>query len=123
MNIEEFRDYCLEKPGVSEEMPFGPDTLVFKVGGKIFALTDINTFASINLKCDPERAVELRDQFDFIRPGYHMSKKHWNTVLLESGLSNAMLQELIDHSYALVYAGLSRLDKLKVLGDYYNSES
>ena len=123
MNIEEFRDYCLEKPGVSEEMPFGPDTLVFKVGGKIFALTDINTFASINLKCDPGRAVELRDQFDFIRPGYHMSKKHWNTVLLESGLSNAMLQELIDHSYALVYAGLSRLDKLKVLGDYYNSES
>ena len=123
MNIEEFRDYCLEKPGVSEEMPFGPDILVFKVGGKIFALTDINTFASINLKCDPERAVELRDQFDFIRPGYHMSKKHWNTVLLESGLSNAMLQELIDHSYALVYAGLSRLDKLKVLGDYYNSES
>ena len=123
MNIEEFRDYCLEKPGVSEEMPFGPDILVFKVGWKIFALTDINTFASINLKCDPERAVELRDQFDFIRPGYHMSKKHWNTVLLESGLSNAMLQELIDHSYALVYAGLSRLDKLKVLGDYYNSES
>ena len=123
MNIEEFRDYCLEKPGVSEEMPFGPDTLVFKVGGKIFALTDINTFASINLKCDPGRAVELRDQFDFIRPGYHMSKKHWNTVLLESGLSNAMLQELIDHSYALVYAGLSRVDKLKVLGDYYNSES
>jgi predicted DNA-binding protein (MmcQ/YjbR family) len=123
VNIEEFRDYCLEKPGVSEEMPFGPDILVFKVGGKIFALTDINTFASINLKCDPERAVELRDQFDFIRPGYHMSKKHWNTVLLESGLSNAMLQEMIDHSYALVYAGLSRLDKLKVLGDYYNSES
>ena len=123
MNIEEFRDYCLEKPGVSEEMPFGPDILVFKVGGKIFALTDINTFASINLKCDPGRAVELRDQFDFIRPGYHMSKKHWNTVLLESGLSNAMLQELIDHSYALVYAGLSRVDKLKVLGDYYNSES
>ena len=114
MNIEEFRDYCLEKPGVSEEMPFGPDTLVFKVGGKIFALTDINTFASINLKCDPGRAVELRDQFDFIRPGYHMSKKHWNTVLLESGLSNAMLQEMIDHSYALVYAGLSRRDKLKV---------
>ena len=114
MNIEEFRDYCLEKPGVSEEMPFGPDTLVFKVGGKIFALTDINTFASINLKCDPGRAVELRDQFDFIRPGYHMSKNHWNTVLLESGLSNAMLQEMIDHSYALVYAGLSRRDKLKV---------
>jgi predicted DNA-binding protein (MmcQ/YjbR family) len=123
VNIEEFRDYCLEKPGVREEMPFGPDTLVFKVGGKIFALTDIDTFDSINLKCNPERAVKLRDQYDFIKPGYHMSKKHWNTVLLVSALSNAMLQELIDHSYALVYAGLSKLDKLKVLGDYYNSEN
>jgi predicted DNA-binding protein (MmcQ/YjbR family) len=123
MNIEEFRDYCLEKVGVTEELPFGPDTLVFKVGGKIFALTDINTFASINLKCDPERAVELRDQFDFIKPGYHMSKKHWNTVLLDSAISNAMLQELIDHSYGLVYAGLSKLVKLKVLGEFYDSQA
>jgi predicted DNA-binding protein (MmcQ/YjbR family) len=123
VNIEEFRDFCLEKPGVREEMPFGPDTLVFKVGGKIFALTDIDTFASINLKCDPARAVELRDQFDYIKPGYHMSKKHWNTVLLDSAVSNAQLKEMIDHSYALVYAGLSRLDKLKVLADNDKSES
>jgi predicted DNA-binding protein (MmcQ/YjbR family) len=123
MNIEEFRDYCLEKIGVTEDMPFGGDTLVFKVGGKIFALTDINTFASVNLKCDPERAVELRDQFEFIKPGYHMSKKHWNTVLLDSAISNKQLQELIDHSYGLVYAGLPQLAKLKVLGDFYNSQS
>jgi predicted DNA-binding protein (MmcQ/YjbR family) len=123
MNIEEFRDYCLEKVGVTEEMPFGPDVLVFKVGGKIFALTDINTFASINLKCDPERAVELRDQYEFIRPGYHMSKKHWNTMLLDSSVSNILLKELIDHSYGLVYAGLPKLVKLKLLGEFYDSRT
>jgi predicted DNA-binding protein (MmcQ/YjbR family) len=121
MNIEEYRDYCLEKPGVSEETPFGPDTLVFKVGGKIFALTDLNSFASINLKCDPEKAVELRDQFDFIKPGYHMNKKHWNTVLLESSLTNTLLKELIDHSYDLVFAGLPKLIKLQVLHESYKA--
>jgi predicted DNA-binding protein (MmcQ/YjbR family) len=109
MNIEEFRDYCLDKTAVTEDMPFGEDTLVFKVGGKIFALTDINSFASVNLKCNPERAVELRDQFAFITPGYHMNKKHWNTVLLDSPISNAQLKELIDHSYGLVYAALPKL--------------
>jgi predicted DNA-binding protein (MmcQ/YjbR family) len=123
MNIEEFRDYCLEKIGVTEDMPFGEDTLVFKVGGKIFALTNINSFTSINLKCDPEKAVELRDQFGFIRPGYHMNKKHWNTVLLDNSLSNAMLKELIDHSYGLVYAGLPKLVRLKVLGDHYDART
>jgi predicted DNA-binding protein (MmcQ/YjbR family) len=104
-------------------MPFGVETLVFKVGGKIFALTDINSFASINLKCDPENAVELRDQYPFIKPGYHMNKKHWNTVLLDSSLSNTLLKELIDHSYGLVYAGLPKLVKLKVLAGYYNEQS
>jgi predicted DNA-binding protein (MmcQ/YjbR family) len=123
MNIEEFRDYCLDKTGVTEDMPFGENTLVFKVGGKIFALTDINSFASVNLKCNPERAVELRDQFAFITPGYHMNKKHWNTVLLDSSLSNTLLKELIDHSYGLVYAGLPKLVKLKVLAGYYNEQS
>lgn len=119
MNIEEFRDYCLQKPGVTEDTPFGVDTLVFKVGGKMFALTDINTFASINLKCDPERAVELRDQYAFVQPGYHMNKKHWNTVLLDSPISRALLTDLIDHSYNLVYAGLPKLVQLKVMGEYY----
>ncbi|SNC62549.1 Predicted DNA-binding protein, MmcQ/YjbR family [Hymenobacter gelipurpurascens] len=108
MNIEEFRDYCLLKAGVTEETPFGPETLVFKVGGKVFALTDIDTFGSINLKCDPERAQELREQYDYVLPGYHMNKKHWNTVLIGTGASVGLLRELIDHSYDLVRASLPR---------------
>ncbi|GEO06656.1 hypothetical protein AAE02nite_43200 [Adhaeribacter aerolatus] len=108
MNIEEFREYCLVKPGVTEETPFGIDTLVFKVGGKIFALTDINTFASINLKCDPEKAVELRERYDAIKPGYHMNKKHWNTVMLAGTINDRLLRELIDHSYSLVAASLPK---------------
>ena len=121
MNIEEFRDYCLAKSGVTEEMPFGPDTLVFKVGGKVFALTDINTFSSINLKCDPERAIALRDQFESIKPGYHMNKKHWNTVVLDSQISNNLLLELIDHSYHLVYSGLKKSEQLKLMTNFYDS--
>ena len=108
MNIEDFRDYCLLKPGVTEETPFGPDFLVFKVAGKVFALTDINTFGSINLKCDPERAQELRDQHEYVLPGYHMNKKHWNTVLIGTGAPERQLRELIDHSYELVRASLSK---------------
>lgn len=108
MNIEDFRDYCLLKAGVTEETPFGPNTLVFKVVGKVFALTDIDTFGSINLKCDPERAVELREQHDYVLPGYHMNKKHWNTILIGTGVSNAQLSELIDHSYDLVRASLPK---------------
>jgi len=121
MNIEEFRDYCLAKPGVSEEMPFGPDTLVFKVGGKIFALTDINTFASINLKCEPIKALQLREEYDAIKPGYHMNKKHWNTVLINGQIRYSLLMELIDHSYNLVYAGLTKSEKIKMLNNFYNS--
>ncbi|WP_310396349.1 MmcQ/YjbR family DNA-binding protein [Hymenobacter sp.] len=108
MNIEDFRDYCLAKPGVTEETPFGPATLVFKVGGKIFALTDIDTFGSINLKCDPERAVELREAHDYVLPGFHMNKKHWNTVLVGTGASISQLRALIDHSYELVLASLPK---------------
>ena len=108
MHIEDFRDYCLLKTGVTEETPFGPDTLVFKVGGKIFALTDLNTFASINLKCAPERATELREQHDYVLPGYHMNKKHWNTVQIGTGIRDGQLRELIDHSYNLVRASLPK---------------
>ncbi|RFP66651.1 MmcQ/YjbR family DNA-binding protein [Hymenobacter lapidiphilus] len=108
MHIEDFRDYCLLKPGVTEQTPFGPDTLVFKVGSKIFALTDLNIFGSINLKCDPERAMELREQHEYVRPGYHMNKKHWNTVLIGTGIPSVQLRELIDHSYDLVRASLPR---------------
>jgi predicted DNA-binding protein (MmcQ/YjbR family) len=108
MNIEEFRDYCLAKPGVTDGTPFGPETLVFKVGGKMFALTDIDTFGSVNLKCDPERAAELREAHDYVLPGYHMSKVHWNTVLIGTGIPERQLRELIDHSYELVKASLPK---------------
>ena len=115
MHIEEFRDYCMAKAGVTEGTPFGPETLVFKVGGKIFALTDIDTFGSINLKCDPERAIELREAHDFVLPGYHMNKKHWNTVLVGSGASRGQLCELIDHSYDLVLASLPKAMRAEMI--------
>ena len=79
MNIEEYREYCIGKPGVTEGFPFDLNTLVFKVMGKMFALTNVDLFVSINLKCDPDYAIELREQYEGIKPGYHMSKKHWNT--------------------------------------------
>lgn len=108
MNIELFRQLCLAKPGVTEETPFGPETLVYKVVGKIFALTGLDTFESVNLKCDPERAVELRETHDGIMPGYHMNKKHWNTVLTDGSVKDALIRELLDHSYALVVASLPK---------------
>ncbi len=108
MNIERFRQLCLQKAGVTEEMPFGPDTLVFKVCGKIFALTDLDTFSRVNLKCDPGRAVELREEHAGITPGYHMNKQHWNTVSTDGSVKDALLMELLDHSYALVVASLPR---------------
>ncbi|GAB2965324.1 MmcQ/YjbR family DNA-binding protein [Hymenobacter coalescens] len=114
MNIEELRDYCLAKPGTTEETPFGPDTLVFKVGGKIYALTSIDDYGSVNLKCDPERATQLREQYDFVVPGYHMNKKHWNTVLIGTGITVRQLQELIDHSYDLVRASLPKAVQAKL---------
>jgi predicted DNA-binding protein (MmcQ/YjbR family) len=108
MNIEQFRQLCLEKPGTTEETPFGPDTLVFKVAGKIFALAGMEPFTSINLKCDPERAVELRELHAGILPGYHMNKKHWNTVLMDGSVRDALVKELLEHSYALVVASLPK---------------
>lgn len=109
MDIESFRAYCLEKPGVTEDLPFGPDTLVFKVMGKMFALTGLDEAEfRANLKCDPDRAVELREQYPQIRPGWHMNKKHWNTVVFEDGLPERLLRELIDHSYELVASKLPK---------------
>ena len=110
MNIEAFRDYCLQKKAVSEEFPFDQKTLVFKVKGKMFALTDVDSFESINLKCDPEYALELREQYDGISGGFHMNKKHWNTILVNS-ISNEFLYALTDHSYDLVVKSLPK--KLK----------
>lgn len=106
MNVEQFRSYCLAKAGVTEEFPFGEETLVYKVMGKVFALADVNLFESINLKCDPERAVQLREQYPAVIPGYHMHKKHWNTVLMDGSLTDKLVKDWIDHSYALVVAGL-----------------
>lgn len=108
MNIEELRSYCLSKPGVTESFPFGPDTLVFKVGGKVFLLTGLDSYpVTFNVKCDPERAIDLREQHpDSILPGYHMNKKHWNTVQINGELPNTQLQEFIDHSYDLIVGSL-----------------
>ena len=103
MHLDAFRDHCLALPGAEETLPFGPDTLVFKVGGKMFALPP-----SVNLKCDPERAVELREQYDAITPGWHMNKVHWNTVGLQADVPDDVIRELADHSYALVRASLPK---------------
>lgn len=108
MNIESFREYCLQFEGVTEELPFGPDTLVFKVFGKVFALTNLDAFSSINLKCDPETAVELREHYPAVQPGYHMNKKHWNTVLINGTLSDNLVKEWIKHSYDLVLKGVPK---------------
>lgn len=111
MNIEDIREYCLSKKGTTEELPFGPDTLVFKVGGKVYLLVGLNQIdeLSFNLKCDPDAALELRADFPgTVIPGYHMNKKHWNTVYCNRELSDQRLQELIDHSYALVFASLPK---------------
>lgn len=105
MNIEEFRDFCLALPEVTEDFPFDEKTLVFKVSGKLFALTDVDGFVSINLKCDPVRAIQLREEFEEIIPGYHMNKKHWNTVATSGRISDVFLKELILDSYRLVVAG------------------
>lgn len=107
MDIERFRKYCIAKPGVTEDFPFGPDTLVFRVGGKLFALCDLNDFDGINLKCDPERSIELRERHAGITPGYHMNKKHWNTVATDGSVPDKLVLELVDHSYDLV-AGVKR---------------
>ena len=110
MHIEAFREYCLTKKGVTESFPFDESTLVFKVMGKMFALSGLERLpAQANLKCDPDRSVELRAQYDgLILPGYHMSKLHWNTVLIDAGLPPELIRELIDHSYELVVAKFSK---------------
>ncbi len=109
MQTDFFREYCLQKPGVVEDMPFGEDHLVFKVGGKMFALVALDEVpASANLKCDPDRALELRDRYEEVRPGYHMNKKHWNTVVIDGGIPDAEVRAMIDHSYDLVVRALPK---------------
>lgn len=111
MDIERFRDYCLEKSGVAECLPFDDESLVFKVMGKMFVLLDLSGSNWANLKCDPERALDLRDMYPDITPAYHMNKRHWNTINLAGCLPDKLVFELIDHSYELVVAKLTRKAK------------
>ncbi len=109
MNIEELREYCLSKKGVTESFPFDEDTLVFKVIDKAFLLTGISERpVSFNVKCDPEKAILLREKYSCVEPGYHMNKKHWNTVVADGSVSEKMLREWIDHSYEQVIIGLTK---------------
>ena len=108
MHLDTFRDHALSLPAATEDMPFGPDTLVFRVGGKMFALLALGGEPTVNLKCDPERAVGLREAYAGVRPGFHMSKRHWNTVELQGDVPADVLREMADHAYALVRAGLTR---------------
>ncbi len=114
MDLEIIRDYCLKKKGVSEGFPFGDDTLVFKVMSKLFCLTNLEPPISINLKCDPEKALELRESYEGVIPGYHMNKKHWNTIDLKSNIDDDKILEWIDHSYELVANGLTKKEKAKL---------
>lgn len=109
MNIEQLQEYCLSKPGVEETTPFGPDNLVYKVNGKMFLLAGLdNQPLRFNVKCDPDKAIELREEHPrHVLPGYHMNKKHWNTIVVDGRLHDRVLKEFIDHSYELV-AGKSK---------------
>ena len=103
MNIESLREYCLSKPGAEETLPFGPDTLVFKVNGKVFLLVGLDAEdLRFNVKCDPDKAIELREEYPCVLPGFHMNKKHWNTIVVDGRLTAKQLKEMIDHSYDLV---------------------
>ena len=119
MNIQAFYEYCLSKKGVTEHFPFDEDTLVFKVGGKMFALSSLSQWekgeASVNLKCDPERALELRAEYDAVQPGFHMSKVHWNTVNVDGDVSDKLFRELISHSYELVFKSLTKKLQAEIL--------
>lgn len=108
MDIEELREYCMQKTGVEECFPFDNDTLVFKVAGKMFLLIGLQNPVAFNAKCDPERAAVLREEYEEITPGYHMSKVHWNTVNMRGRLTVTQIKDLIDHSYEMVYQKLPK---------------
>ena len=108
MNIETIREYCLSKKGVTESFPFDETTLVFKVLGKMFLLMNLNSELSINVKCNPEKAIELREMYPSIVPGYHMNKNHWNTVFIDGTLNERLIFSFIDHSYDLIRLSLSK---------------
>lgn len=119
MNLETFYEYCISKKGVTEHFPFDKDTLVFKVGGKMFALSSLIQWEkgepSVNLKCNPERALELRAEYDDIIEGWHMSKIHWNTININQSVPDDLVKELIDHSYELVFLSLSKKNQNEII--------
>ena len=115
MNIEQIREHCLKKKAVTEEFPFDEETLVFKVRGKIFLLASLESIPlQINLKCDPEKALELREEYEYVQPGYHMNKKHWNTIIIDGSISIRKIFEWIDESYYLVASGLKKSERKKI---------
>ncbi len=119
MNLETFYEYCLSKKSVTEHFPFDEETLVFKVGGKMFGLSSLTQWEkgmpSVNLKCNPDYAEELRAQYDDIKPGFHASKKHWNTIEINRDVPDSLIKKLIDHSYDLVFKSLTKKVQLEVL--------
>ena len=118
MNIETLRDYCLSKPGAEETLPFGPDTLVYKINGKVFLLVGLDAEdLRFNVKCDPDKAIELRDEYACVLPGFHMNKKHWNTVSAVSPLHDSLYESWIRHSYDLVVAGLPARLRAELTGN------
>ena len=109
MDLAQFREYCLSKSRATESTPFGPDVLVFKVNGKMFALGALDEVpTTVNLKCDPDLALELRDRYEQVTPGYHMNKRHWNTIEIQGSIPDTELRKMIDHSYDLVAKGLPK---------------
>lgn len=123
MNLDQFREYCLSKACATESTPFGPDVLVFKVSGKMFALAALDEVPTrVNLKCDPDLALELRDRYEQVTPGYHMNKKHWNTVEIEGVIADLDLRKMIDHSYDLVAERLRR-PRAKVAAQSHRSST
>lgn len=115
IDFNDVRYFCLSLPHVTEDFPFDASTLAFRVGGKIFSLADVDEASSMNLKCDPEKAIDLRERHHFILPGYHMSKKHWNTIVFDPELSMDFLKELIVHSYELIFNSLTKKQKEELL--------
>jgi len=111
LDLETIRNYCLKKKGVTEELPFNENTPVYKVMGKMFLLASLSYPSSINLKCDPEKAIDLRERYSSVTPGYHMNKTHWNTIILDDSVPNKEILNWIDDSYDLVAKGLKKDDR------------
>jgi predicted DNA-binding protein (MmcQ/YjbR family) len=118
MNIEELRDFCLTQLGTTESFPFDETTLVFKVGGKMFALVDLEGPLSINIKCNPEKAIELREQYASVIPGYHMNKKHWNTVMIDGSISDNKIMDWITDSYSIVFNSLPKTKRHMLINNH-----